>query len=71
MRPMSHHVSFVVAGGESRNKPVAGPAPVSDVEEETNSAETGPATDAEFESNAETSKTGTSLQDSAMDITNA
>jgi hypothetical protein len=71
MGPMGHHVSFVVAGGESRNKPVAGPAPVGDVDEETISAETGPATDAEFESNAETSKTGANPQYSTMDITNA
>jgi hypothetical protein len=58
MGPTSHHVSFVVAGGEPRNKPVVGPVPP-DVEEETISVDTGPATDAEVESNAETSNTGT------------
>jgi hypothetical protein len=67
MGPMGHHVSFVVAGGESRNKPVAGPAP--DAEEESISAETGHATDAEVESSAQTSNTGTNPQDSAVDIT--
>ena len=45
MGPMNHHVSFVVAGGEPYNKPVAGPVP--DVEEDTISAETGSPTDAE------------------------
>ena len=71
MGPTSHHVSFVVAGGEPPNKPVAGPVP--DVEEETISAETGPATDGGVESNAQTSNTGTSPQDSesAMNIANA
>jgi len=67
MGPMSHHVSFVVAGGESRDKHVAGPAP--DAEEESISAETGHATDAEVESSAQTSNTGTNPQDSAVDIT--
>jgi len=66
--PTSHHVSFVVAGGEPLNKLVAGP--VADVEEESASAETGPVTDAEFESNAETSYTGTNPQNSAMGTTN-
>ena len=51
MGPMRHHVSFVVAGRESHNKPVAGPA-VPDAEEEIISAETRPATDAEVESSA-------------------
>ena len=55
MGSMKHRVSFAVAGRESRNKPVAGPA-VPDVEEEILSAETGPATDAEVESGAQTSK---------------
>jgi hypothetical protein len=63
MGPTSHHVSFVVAGGEPRSKPVVGPVP--DVEEETASAETGPATDAGFESNVEASNTGTNPQGSA------
>jgi hypothetical protein len=66
MGPTSHHVSFVVAGGEPRDKPVAGPVP--DAEEETISPGMGPGTD---ESGAQTSNTGTSLQRSAMGITNA
>jgi len=69
MGPTSHHVSFVVAGGEPRDKPVAGPLP--DVEKGTISAETGPAIDAEVESNMQTSNTGTNPQDSTMGITNA
>jgi len=70
MGPTNHHVSFVVAGGEPRDKPVAGPVP--GVEEETISAETGPATDAEVESNmpVQTSNTGTNPQDSVMGVTN-
>lgn len=66
MGPTSHRVSFVVAGGEPCNKPVAGPVP--DAEEETMSAETGPTTETEVESSAQTSNTGTS---SAMGIINA
>jgi len=69
MGPMRHHVSFIVAGGESHNKPVAVPAP--DAEEESISAETGHATDAEVETSAQTSNTGTNPQHSAMDITDA
>jgi len=67
MGPTNHHVSFVVAGGEQRNKPVAGP--VHDIEEETISAETGPASDAEVESSAQTSNTCTNPQDT-METTN-
>ncbi|KAF8504744.1 hypothetical protein F5888DRAFT_1658199 [Russula emetica] len=61
--PTNHHVSFVVAGGEPRNKSVAGP--VSDIEEESTSAEI----DADFESNAGTSNTGKNPRDAVMDIT--
>ena len=67
MGPTSHQVSFVVAGGESRKKPVAGPVP--DVNEETASSDTGPMTDAGVKSNAETSNTGTSSPYSAVDST--
>jgi hypothetical protein len=71
MGPTSHCVSFVVAGGEPRNKPVAGTGPVPDVEgESTTSAEMGPVTDAEAESSAETSNTGANTQYLAMNITN-
>ena len=69
MGPTSHRVSFVVAGGELRNKPVAGPVP--DVEDETaTSAEMGPVTDAEAESSIETSNTETTPRYLAMNITN-
>ena len=67
MGPMRHHVSFVVAGGESHNKPVVGPVP--DAEEESISTEMGPATDAKVGSGEQTSNTGANPQDSAMDIT--
>lgn len=67
MGPTSHHVSFDVAGGELRNKPVAGPVP--DVDEENTSA--GPVTDAEVKSNAETSNSATIPPYSVMDITDA
>jgi hypothetical protein len=67
MGPTSHQVSFVVAGGEPRNKPVAGPVP--DVDEETVSSDTGPMTDAGVKSNAETSNTGTNSPYSAVDST--
>ena len=69
MGPTSHRVSFVVAGGEPRNKPVAGPVP--DVEEEsTSSAEMGPMNDIEAEGSAETSNTGRNPRYLAMNITN-
>jgi hypothetical protein len=64
--PTTHHVSFVVSGGEQGNKPVARPVP--DVEEGTISAETGSPTDAEVEINAQTSTTGTNPQDSATNV---
>lgn len=61
---MSHHVSFVVAERESRNKPAAGS--VLDIEETTTGAETEPVTDAEVKSIAETLNIGTNFRISAM-----
>ena len=67
MDPTSHHVSFDVAGGEPRNKPVAGPVP--DIEEGSTSAETVPVIDAEVKSNAETSNADTIPRYSTVDST--
>ena len=61
--PTRHHVSFVVAGEELHNKPIAGPLP--DIEKGIISAETRPTTDAAVKSAQTSNTTGTKPQDSA------